>query len=186
MGWFSDLFKITINDYDIGFKETFSLGFYIELLHKCDGWYLWKIVNGSASSLMLIKSDSSIKEPTKPAGNIWCFGGKGFYVTKSYSPFLKEDEFYAGFYGRYQYRGTETCVVKGNLIDTYFLTEAELISMNGEEVDFEVSSSPVQSNYKNEKGKVSFVGIDDAFEALNAEYDKLKKSTIFEYNQSLR
>ncbi|WP_350545367.1 hypothetical protein [Pseudoalteromonas sp. 5-MNA-CIBAN-0065] len=174
MGWLSDLFGSSSRDFDVGYYEEYSLGFFVTLIHKDQGWYLWKIQNGDSVSLMLIKP--AIGEfPPIPSGLIWCYGGKGFYGYINKSIFSKKD-LYLSFYGSQQYRGNTKCLFKNKLLNS--LTEESLIRMDGNQVRFEVTTAPLQhragsSAYRLEQGTIDFTGSKAAFDILNVEWQKL-------------
>ncbi|WP_413284203.1 hypothetical protein [Vibrio sp. MA40-2] len=171
MGWFSDIFNSSLKDYDVGFREEFSLGFFTQLLYKHNGWYLWKTVNGDSISLMLTKSAIDVTTPPKPSGLVWCFGGLGVYAHRV----ISTPELYASFYGQNQFRGSIKFFFNNKLYTS--LTESNLLEMEGSIVRFEVTSSPIKQKsggkYQLESSSVDFSGIGEALKVLNSEYQTL-------------
>ncbi|MCL1089819.1 hypothetical protein L2744_09400 [Shewanella profunda] len=174
MGWLSKFLGSSERDFDVGYYEEYSLGFFVNLIHKYQGWYLWKIQNGDSVGLMLIKP--AIGElPPIPVGLVWCFGGKGFYGYINKSIFSERD-LYLSFYGSQKYRGSTKCLFKNQLLDS--LTEESFIKMDESQVRFEVTTAPVKhrsgsSAYRLEQGIVDFTGSKAAFDTLNIEWQKL-------------
>ena len=107
MGWFSNFFS---PKYEVGYSETFSLGFGIELIFKNESsWHIWKAYNRDTVTYFLCKPAIGVSIQPKPKGCVFINEGNGFYCLDK----GKKHERYFSFYGKHTHRGRALCQYKG-------------------------------------------------------------------------
>jgi hypothetical protein len=151
-----------------------------EQLAEFHGWRGYKLTDGNRTTCMAIKPAPETPWPQFSRGSFWqahlpnaghqkhriLRDGAGFYmylVSQNQVP-------YFGFYGKYAFRLPSIARQNETIIyDTN--NPATVLSWEGSEIDFTVTTQPAENRYDNQhvaSGSIDFSGVRKAYELISA------------------